>query len=70
MVSSIGFLLAVPMSVVIMNMWLSRFAYHTDMSVWIFLLSYLIITALTTAVVLLRSYSAASENPVEALKKE
>ena len=70
MVSSIGFLLAVPMSVVIMNMWLSRFAYHTDMSVWIFLLAYLIITALTAAVVLLRSYSAASENPVEALKKE
>ncbi|MBE6238738.1 MAG: FtsX-like permease family protein [Bacteroidales bacterium] len=69
-VSSIGFLLAVPMSVVIMNMWLSRFAYHTDMSVWIFLLAYLIITALTAAVVLLRSYSAASENPVEALKKE
>lgn len=70
MVSSIGFLLAVPMSVVIMNMWLSRFAYHTDMSVWIFLLAYLIITALTAAVVLLRSYSAASENPAEALKKE
>ena len=70
MVSSISFLLAVPMSVVIMNMWLSRFAYHTDMSVWIFLLAYLIITALTAAVVLLRSYSAASENPVEALKKE
>lgn len=70
MVSSIGFLLAVPMSVVIMNMWLSRFAYHTDMSIWIFLLAYLIITALTAAVVLLRSYSAASENPAEALKKE
>lgn len=69
-VSSIGFLLAVPMSVVIMNIWLSRFAYHTDMSVWIFLLAYLIITALTAAVVLLRSYSAASENPAEALKKE
>ena len=69
-VSSIGFLLAVPMSVVIMNTWLSRFAYHTDMSFWIFLLAYLIITALTAAVVLLRSYSAASENPVEALKKE
>ena len=70
MVSSIGFLLAVPVSILIMNMWLSRFAYHTDMSVWIFLLAYLIITALTAAVVLLRSYSAASENPAEALKKE
>ena len=70
LVSSIGFLLAVPVSILIMNMWLSRFAYHTDMSVWIFLLAYLIITALTAAVVLLRSYSAASENPVEALKKE
>ena len=70
LVSSIGFLLAVPVSILIMNMWLSHFAYHTDMSVWIFLLAYLIITALTAAVVLLRSYSAASENPAEALKKE
>ena len=70
LVSSIGFILAVPVSILIMNMWLSRFAYHTDMSVWIFLLAYLIITALTAAVVLLRSYSAASENPAEALKKE
>lgn len=70
LVSSIGFFISLPISVLVMNMWLSRFAYRTDMSFWIFLLAYLIITALTAAVVLLRSYSAASENPVEALKKE
>lgn len=70
LVSSLGFFIALPVSILIINMWLSRFAYHTDMSVWVFLLAYLIITALTAAVVLLRSYSAASENPVEALKKE
>ena len=53
-----------------MKWWLSGFADRTDMPAWLFLLAYLIITALTTAVVIIRSYTAASENPVDALKKE
>ena len=69
-ISSTGFLVAVPLSVITMKWWLSGFADHTDMPAWLFLLAYLIITILTSAVVIIRSYTAASENPVDALKKE
>ena len=70
MTSSLGFLIAVPVSILIMRWWLSGFAFSAGMSVWIFILAYLLISVLTAAVVVLRSYSAASANPVEALKKE
>ena len=69
-ICTIGFMIAVPVSLAIMNRWLSGFAFRTDMSPWIFLLAYLIITALTAATVIIRSWSAASENPVDALKME
>ena len=68
--STIGFLIAVPLSMTILNWWLSGFAYRTNISIWIFILAYLIITALTAITVIIRSYSAASENPVDALKME
>lgn len=68
--STIGFLIAIPLSLTILNWWLSGFAYRTNISIWIFILAYLIITALTAITVIIRSYSAASENPVDALKME
>ena len=68
--STIGFLIAVPLSMTILNWWLSGFAYRTNISIWIFILAYLTITALTAITVIIRSYSAASENPVDALKME
>ena len=68
--STIGFLIAVPLSLIILNWWLSGFAYRTNISIWIFILAYLIISALTALTVIIRSYSAASENPVDALKME
>ena len=67
---TVGFIIAVPISFMILNWWLGGFAYRTDISVWIFILSYLIIALLTEATVIIRSYSAASENPVDALKME
>ena len=67
---TIGFIIALPISLMILNWWLGGFAYHTEISVWIFILSYLIIALLTAVTVIIRSYSAASENPVDALKME
>lgn len=68
--STIGFIIAVPISLMILDWWLGGFAYRTDIPVWIFILAYLIIAALTAATVMIRSHSAASENPVDALKME
>lgn len=70
LISSIGFMAALPLSLLIMNWWLSGFTFRADMPVWLFILAYLVITALTATVVALRSYAAASENPVDALRKE
>ena len=70
LISTIGFAVAIPLSIMIMNRWLSGFAFRTDISVWIFIVAYLIITSLVAATIILRSWSAASENPIEALKME
>lgn len=70
LVSSIGFVIALPLSVLIMNWWLSGFAFRAGMPICLYALAYMIISALTATVVALRSYAAASENPVDALKKE
>ena len=70
LISTIGFAIAVPFSIMIMNRWLSGFAFRTNISVWIFIVAYLIITLLVAATVIIRSWSAASENPIEALKME
>ena len=70
LVSSIGFVIALPLSILIMNWWLSSFAFRADMPIWLYILAYMIMSALTAAVVVLRSYSAARANPAEALKTE
>ena len=70
LISTIGFAISVPVSIMILKWWLSGFAYHASISIWIFILTYMIITALSVVTVILRSYSAASENPVDALKTE
>ena len=67
---TIGFIIAVPISLMILNWWLGGFAYQTDIPVWIFIVAYLIISILTAATVIIRSHSAASESPADALKKE
>ena len=70
LICTIGFVIAIPVSLHVLNWWLSGFAYRTNISIWILILAYLTITALTALTVIIRSYSAASENPVDALKME
>lgn len=69
-ISSIGFIIALPLSILIMKWWLAGFAFQAVMPIWMFLLAYLMIMVLTAAVVILRSISAARTNPAETLKKE
>ena len=69
-ISSIGYLIAVPISIIITHWWLSGFSCQTDTSVLIYILAFIIIIALTTVVVISRSYASASENPVDVLKTE
>ena len=66
----VAFAVAVPISILIMMRWLQTFAYHTPLHWWVFLIALAIVLAVTSAIVLARSWKAARENPVNALYKE
>ena len=66
----VAFLFAVPVSYLIMQRWLQGYAYHIPLYWWVFALALLIVLAVTSGIVLARSWRAAKENPVEALYKE
>ena len=66
----VAFLFAVPVSYLIMSRWLEGYAYHIPLYWWVFALALLIVLAVTSAIVLARSWKAARENPVNALYKE
>ena len=66
----ISFLFACPIIYIVMNQWLKNFAFRTSLSPWIFLLSGIIIFALTILTIIWQSWIAAKANPVESLKYE
>ena len=64
------FVIAVPVSIVIMRRYLEGFAYQVPLHVWVFVLSFIAVLGVTVAVVTLRSLRAATVNPVKSLKCE
>lgn len=66
----IGILLATPISWYMMNNWLSGFAYHTDLSAWIFIIAGILAIVIALATVSFQSVKAALANPVNSLKAE
>ena len=66
----IAFLFAAPVSYLIMQRWLQAYAYHIPLYWWVFAAALLIVLAVTSAIVLARSWRAAKEDPVNALYKE
>ena len=64
------FVIAVPVSIVIMNRYLEGFAYRVPLHIWVFAMSLLAVMAITIAVVTLRSLRAATVNPVKSLRSE
>ena len=66
----IAFVIAVPVSWLFLNQWLEHFAYHTDISVFHFLLGGLSVLFITLLTVSWHTYKAASGNPVKVLRNE
>lgn len=66
----IAFLLSVPVSWLLLNQWLQGFAYRTEISIGIFLLSLFAVTGIALSTVSWHSYKAAKANPVDALRDE
>ena len=64
------FVVAVPLSIVIMRRYLEGFAYQVPLHVWVFALALLAVLAVTIAVVTLRSLRSATVNPVKSLRTE
>ena len=67
---TIAFVVAVPIAWYAMHRWLENFAYKTELSWWIFALAGLIAMTVAMITVTLRSYRAATRNPVESLRYE
>lgn len=68
--TGIAFLIAVPLTWLLLDHWLANFVYHTDMSIGIYLLSGLFVLFITLLTVSWHTYRAASGNPVNVLRSE
>lgn len=64
------FVIAVPVSIIIIKQWLKSFTYQSTIPVWIFIASIAIILTITVIVITIQSYRAASANPVDSLRSE
>jgi ABC-type antimicrobial peptide transport system permease subunit len=63
-------LFAWPLAYILINKWLSQYAYRIELSIWPFLAAMFISMLITLLTVSLRSLKVAGTNPVDALKYE
>lgn len=66
----VAFVIACPISYFIMNNWLQNFAYRTELSWWIFVLSGLLAVLIALTTISSQAWRAASRNPVDSLRSE
>lgn len=66
----ISFLIATPVSVYLMNEWLSGFARHTSLTMTAFILSFFVITAFTIITVSFKSIQVAMRNPANVIRED
>ena len=60
---------AIPVSYCIIDNWMQLYVYRTPMSWWVYALAVGVILLITIVTVSLRSWSAANENPVDAISR-
>jgi ABC-type antimicrobial peptide transport system permease subunit len=66
----IAFIIAAPLAYIGLNSWLEDFAFQTNLSWWIFVLSGLGMVIIAVAIMSARTVSTALKNPVHSLKTE
>ena len=66
----ISFVIAVPISYYIMSDWLSNFSYRIALSPWIFAVAGFTCFIISLLTVIIQSWRAASENPINNIKTE
>jgi putative ABC transport system permease protein len=67
---AIAFLMAAPIGWMLMSLWLENYAYHVDLTVWIFAFEISIILVIVLVTVGYTSLRAALANPVNSLRTE
>ncbi|MDQ2751431.1 MAG: ABC transporter permease [Bacteroidota bacterium] len=67
---AIAFVIAIPIAWWLTHNWLQNFAYHTELSWWIFLVSGVIMIIAAFTVLCIRAGKAALANPVKSLRSE
>jgi putative ABC transport system permease protein len=67
---ALAFIIAIPIAWWQMHNWLQNFAYHTELSWWIFLLSGVIMITLAWVILCIQAIKAAIANPVKSLRTE
>lgn len=65
---TIAFALSVPVSLLLLRQWLKLFVAHASIAVWVFLLAYVILLALTVLVVTVQSALSLRFEPVETVR--
>ena len=68
LVCTVAFLLSVPVSLLLIRQWLKLFVAHAPIAVWIFLLAYVILLALTVLVVTVQSALSLRFEPVDTVR--
>lgn len=66
----VSFIISVPLSWWIISVYLKSYAYRTPISIWVFFLALFAVLTITIGVVTIRSFRAATANPVESLRTE
>lgn len=66
----ISFLVAIPVTVILMNRWLEDFAYRIHISWWVFLIAGIISICIAFATISFQAIKAAVANPVKSLRTE
>lgn len=62
--------IAIPLTIVLLRIWLNTFYYRVSMSWWIFVLSVVAVLGFVSFIILTRTLRVLKENPVKALKYE
>ena len=63
-------IVAIPVGYYFMNAWLTGFAYHVSLNVFMFIAAVVLVLAIAWATVSMRTFRAASANPVKSLRSE
>lgn len=69
-IATICWVISVPVSILIMKMWLKTFTYQAPIPVWIFLTAYAVIILITILIITLQSIRSASANPVDSVRAD